>query len=189
MTTDGIIRLVKQKIEDGADDADSLIDDVFYEVELDYRVEEKTPPADLRQSIERIVKAQVGGKSMANSTAGPLDSAGLNGVFERLEKNGIVARHHFSDNMRDALDDIWSEIDKKRGDRGYVFYHAQDTQRALASGVLALAFGSVEPADAKMLEIGRELAKELAAAGFVLEWDGTVDQRISIVGTKWKRRA
>ncbi len=115
----------------------------------------------------------------------------LDAVFARLEAEGIVARQNFTCCQTCGHAEIWDEIratQKQQPVTGYVFYHAQDTESALYHGALYLAFGAVEKGKAATLTVAQRAAAVLREAGFTVEWNGSVKQRISLTGLDWKKR-
>lgn len=115
----------------------------------------------------------------------------LDAAFARLEAEGIVARQHFTCCQSDGHSEIWGEIraaQKARPVIGYVFYHEQDTESVMETGKLYLAFGAVEKGEAATLAVAGRAAAVMQEAGFTVEWDGSVKQRLSLTGLDWKKR-
>jgi hypothetical protein len=109
-------------------------------------------------------------------------------VLDTLDRHGITARMHFSCCQTCGV----AEIGEEAGDdaRGYVFFHAQDTDTAVEGLGLYLSYGtfadSTGPAGAAA--IGREVAEAFAAAGLGVEWDGSPNTRIRISPVDWLNR-
>lgn len=76
----------------------------------------------------------------------------------------------------------------ERKNRGYVFYHEQDTDRAIDGGGLMLAFGSYEGEEPKTEAIGREICAALTRFGIPHEWNGSSNTRILIQPFEWRKR-
>lgn len=72
--------------------------------------------------------------------------------------------------------------------RGYVFYHEQDTERAIDGGGLMLAYGSYEGEDDKTTAVAREICSALDRFGIPYEWNGSPSTRISIEPFEWRKR-
>jgi hypothetical protein len=67
---------------------------------------------------------------------------------------------------------------------GYVFYHAQDRERALSGGSMHLGFGDAkeEEEDKASIEVGQRVCVALHDAGLSTTWDGTAGRRIRVYG-------
>ncbi|MGM1064961.1 DUF6891 domain-containing protein [Saccharothrix sp. Mg75] len=113
-------------------------------------------------------------------------------VFEALDDGGIVARPDFTCCQTCGHAEIGGEVDPGAGDaRGYVFFHRQDTEGAVAGRGLYLAFGSlVEAEDPAAADeaVAREVADALAAGGLPVEWNGSVRSRIKVDLADWRKR-
>jgi hypothetical protein len=81
-----------------------------------------------------------------------------------------------------------SETMTERKTRGYVFYHEQDTERAIDGGGLMLAYGAYEGEDPNVIAIGREICAALERFGIPHEWDGSPSARIFIQPFEWRKR-
>lgn len=81
-----------------------------------------------------------------------------------------------------------AETMTERKTRGYVFYHQQDTDRAIEGGGLMLAYGSYEGEDPKTAAIGREICDALDRFGVPYEWNGSPDSRIFVQPFEWRKR-
>ncbi|MGR6923491.1 DUF6891 domain-containing protein [[Actinomadura] parvosata] len=116
------------------------------------------------------------------------DNDRLSLAMGELAQAGILAREHYTCCMTCGITDIGGEIAGLSGVRGYVFYHEQDAERAVAGGGLHLAFGpgNLESAPDPG-QIGAEIAEALRRRGLRAEWDGDAGQRIHVPMT-WQRR-
>jgi hypothetical protein len=123
------------------------------------------------------------------------DNDRLDGAFALLEKQGIVARQHWTccstcgfAEIGEALDE-W-EREHGRPARGFTFFHAQDTDRAVVDGYLYLCYGAAEdaPTEAATLAVAARVVDALRSAGLSVEWDGSVRTRIAVTAFDWKRR-
>lgn len=116
----------------------------------------------------------------------------LTAAFAALARQGIVARENFSDCQTCGAAEIQEEMEtrSKRGGkvRGYVFYHMQDTERAVQGDGVYLSYGAQPPANADAsMTIGRDVVAALQAHGLETRWNGKLEQRIH-VKMDWKRR-
>lgn len=116
----------------------------------------------------------------------------LEAAFEQLRKADIIALHYAgntqSDGRSDAGEEYHTRKDAGRSSRGWVFYHSQDVDGALASGELYLAFGAFENPDQMAPVIAREAMAVLAQHGLKASWDGDIGQRIRIAPFTWRKR-
>ncbi|AQZ66377.1 unnamed protein product [[Actinomadura] parvosata subsp. kistnae] len=116
------------------------------------------------------------------------DNDRLSLAMGELAQAGILAREHYTCCMTCGITDIRGEIAGLSGVRGYVFYHEQDAERAVAGDGLYLAFGRGDLEDAPRADrIGAEIAEALRRRGLRVEWDGDAGQRIHVPMT-WQRR-
>ena len=115
----------------------------------------------------------------------------LDAAFADLEQAGIVARQDFSCCGNCASGEIWEVMEAQAAQgiqvRGYVYYHMQDTEAAVAGGGVYLGYGSTKRDDASVLEIAREIVVTLQRHGLTVEWDGTRKKRILVL-MQWQRR-
>lgn len=115
----------------------------------------------------------------------------LDEAFAELDRHGIVARQNFTCCQTCGHAEINTEIAKTqqyRPVRGYVFFHWQDTESAVRSGYLYLAYGSVSGKEEESALIAREVVASLRRAGLEADWNGSVRTRICIKNIEWKRR-
>jgi hypothetical protein len=114
----------------------------------------------------------------------------LDGAFAELNAKGIVAMQTDGYTMSDAWADV-NEIATARRPvpRGATFFHAQDTERAMAGQGLWLAFGAYEddPVEqqAASKRIATEVCETLKRWGVDATWDGDIDTRIHIPSFEW----
>jgi hypothetical protein len=120
----------------------------------------------------------------------PTDCDRLDWAFTELDRASIVARQNFPCCSTCGHYEIWDEIKQARAEHtveGYVFYHMQDTESAVAGGGLFLAYGAVEEGEGALIAVGRKIVLALERAGMRTEWNGKGDTRIQIVALDWKR--
>jgi hypothetical protein len=107
------------------------------------------------------------------------------------EEHGIVARQNFSGCLTDGHSEIWGAIRQVQDQRpvlGYVFYHAQDTEHAAQCGELFLAYGAVGEGEADSIAVAQRIVATLQDAGFAVDWNGSIKERIFVDGLDWKKR-
>jgi hypothetical protein len=113
------------------------------------------------------------------------DNDRLTDAFCALDKAGIVARQDFACCQNCGVTEIGDGAHGSAAARGYVFYHAQDVERACDGEALWLAYGTFgTPPTA---EIGAEIAAALRAVDLPVDWDGSAGTRIRVPLT-WARR-
>lgn len=129
-------------------------------------------------------------KEQANWPA-TTDCDRLDRTLEELEKSGIVCRQDFSCCGTCGSAEIWAEIEQADAagskSRGYLFYHAQDTESAVENGSLYFNYGSTEEGPEPSLAIANEIQNALQRNGFPVQWNGKLEQRIGIQ-LDWKKR-
>ena len=116
----------------------------------------------------------------------------LDRVFEELEEQGILALQNAGYTQSDGLADVSQFYREAGGEQsgieGYCFYHGQDLERVMESGELWLAFGHVSGEDGPGAEVGRRIKRAFEAAGFAVEWDGSIKTRLLVKAIRWQRR-
>jgi hypothetical protein len=176
---------VRRYVWSGMHDADEIveiIDEAIFEpgeIDKDW----------LRAEIEKAFR-----QKRAEEATWPevTDCDRVDRVFEALEEQGILALQNAGYTQSDGLADVSQFYHEAGGERsgieGYCFYHGQDLERVMESGELWLAFGHVSGDDEPGVEIGRRIKKAFEAAGFTVEWDGSVKTRVLVKGIRWQRR-
>lgn len=145
---------------------------------------ESDPPITRAQARE-ILAPMWRERVAAQAEWGTTDCDRLTEAFAELDQSGIVAREHFACCQRCGTTEIWDEADPE--DRGYVFFHMQDTQNA-HDGVLYLAYGSRSDLPEDTVAVGHDVVKTLQAHGLQTAWDGSERTRIRITDLEWRKR-
>jgi hypothetical protein len=123
------------------------------------------------------------------------DSDRLDRVFEALETQGIIVEQDAGLTKSDGLEIVTQAYEDAEAEgvgasiEGYCFYHGQDLQRVMKTGDLCLAFGHISGEDEPGVDIGRRIKRAFEAAGFAVEWDGTIGRRLLVKGIRWRRRS
>ncbi len=115
----------------------------------------------------------------------------LDEAFAELDRHGIVARQHFTCCQTCGHSEINQQIKETAVHRpvyGYVFFHWQDTESAVRSEYLYLAYGAVNGKEDESLNIAANVVAALERAGLEVDWNGTVQRRICIKNIAWQRR-
>lgn len=115
----------------------------------------------------------------------------LENVFQVLNSNGILCLHNAGYTMSDGHEDSSNALRSYPKGKffGYCFYHGQDLERAISGGGLMLAYDHVDGDVPEKIKVAQTMQQELEKAGFILDWDGTTNQRINIPQFDWKHRA
>lgn len=117
----------------------------------------------------------------------------LDAAFAELKETGLIAEQNFWCCQTCASSEVHATIKQARKSggavpRGYVFYHDQDTDRAVQGGGLYLAYGSRDGKSAACQAIASEVVDTLKHHGLEPEWNGKLDTRI-FLPLDWKRRS
>lgn len=115
----------------------------------------------------------------------------LDEAFAELDRAGIVARHNFTCCQTCGHAEIGFEIDDTECHRpvyGYVFYHQQDTENAVACGDLHLAYGAVDGTESASVEIAYAVVDTLRRHGLDVQWNGMIQKRIRVSNLIWQWR-
>ncbi|HRP11781.1 MAG TPA: hypothetical protein PLK37_12155 [Terricaulis sp.] len=140
------------------------------------------------ETLERLWREQ---RAAEAGWFGRTDCERLDQAFEELETTGIVCRQDFTccNNCGEA--EIGDEFEAVEGRgikvRGYAYFHAQDTERAVEGQGVYLSYGANARGDAAGVAIGREIVAVLTAYGLKPNWNGKLAQRIH-VPLEWRRR-
>jgi bifunctional non-homologous end joining protein LigD len=111
--------------------------------------------------------------------------ARIDTVFERLNRENLVALQGAGTTQDDAFDDC-SQVFQERGGvaaglTGCAFYTRQDLARAKSAGQLSVGFwGAPEGGDADMLRVGRQVVSAFRDEGFEVEWNETGGMRPTV---------
>jgi hypothetical protein len=172
-------QMVREAVVEGFDSREKIIDFVG-----DFLDDDGLDVAEVKRITDEQLELRR--KEEANWTT-PTDCDRLDVAFAALEREGILARQNYDDTLTGGITEIEKEMGSHRGVvDGYVFYHAQDTERALG-GTLMLAFGAREDVESKGIAVGQRIVHALTKTGLRTAWDGTIDRRIE-VAIEWKKR-
>ena len=169
--------------------SDSTPRDEIIEDTLDYFIDED-PEFD--EADKRLV-AQITDEELSRyqteqaSWDGPTDCDLLDRAFGNLEKSGIVARQNFTCCTNCGLAEIGDDVNDINEKDGYVFYHMQDTERAVEGGGLYFSYGVFGGDETNSLAIGKRVIEALQSVGLKPDWDGTFQQKIYLP-LHWKKR-
>lgn len=139
------------------------------------------------EEAEALVRA-VWSERLAAQGDWPLvtEAERLLAVLRDLSGRQIVAEPHFACCMRCGLTEIGAKSDGRA--RGFVFFHEQDTERAVAGDGLTLAYGVFGGDPDGTAAIGREVTAALTGAGLSVEWNGSPTERIRVAPLDWRIR-
>lgn len=109
----------------------------------------------------------------------------LSKAFEEMSNAGIVAKENFTCCQTCGSSEIGDYAQEK--DYGYVFYHQQDTDRAVEGDGVYLSYGHLGLAKKSMKEMTTQIIQTLEKNGLNVVWNGSVHTRI-LVNLDWKKR-
>lgn len=115
----------------------------------------------------------------------------LDKVFFDLHEAGICALSNAGYTMSDGFSDVAEAVAAAPAHHytGFCFYHGQDVERAVDGHGLMIAFGDLDDDPARSADVGQAIASALHAAGFAIDWNGSIEARIELPNLDWKRRA
>ncbi|MEZ0228316.1 MAG: hypothetical protein ACAI25_06800 [Planctomycetota bacterium] len=161
-------------------------DEEIREQIVDMVSEEGDPDDELLDRIDGLIEKAVTGRAGEQEAwTGLTDCDRLDAAFAELQASGIVCRQNWTCCQSCGLAEIGGELG--RASRGYVFFHQQDTEGAVETGSLFLAYGACSDVEAEQLALAHEIARNLRENGLEVEWDGDLGRRI-IVKMEWKKR-
>jgi uncharacterized protein DUF6891 len=147
-------------------------------------LEHEAEPADIERLAGPVLAAELAAHLEAQRTwPERTDNDRLDDAFRALEEERIVARQDFSCCRNCGSGEINEVARAYPRPAGYVFYHAQDTERAAEGGGLHLAYGPGQFGEL----VGTKIVETVRAAGLRVDWPGSLDKRIH-VRLKWARR-
>ncbi|HEX6353468.1 DUF6891 domain-containing protein [Actinophytocola sp.] len=115
--------------------------------------------------------------------AGWPDSGPVLDALAALSDKGIVMRADFTCCGSCGAAEIGAEAGDD--DRGYVFFHHQDTEIAATGGGLMLSYGTFDGTDPTV--VGREVVEAVVAAGAEVKWNGSASRFIHVTPLRWRR--
>lgn len=144
---------------------------------------------------------------VTQQTAWNDEPTNLTKAFNALAEIGILARENFSCCGTCADGEIWDELDDTRVWRGYIYFHAQDTDRLVEDHATYVGYGVFLPAhvsehdwnelsddDQQRLytELTTSLMNEakqvLNAEGIGWDWNGDIGKRILLTNAEYFAR-
>ena len=112
----------------------------------------------------------------------------LNKAFADLNKRKIFAKQDFCCCQTCGASECNQEIGLNKNLVGYCFYHDQDTESAIKTGKLWLAYGNKEDGKYSDEKIGQMIVRIFKKNGFKTDWSGDSSQRIVVYLTKAIRK-
>lgn len=156
------------------------------------RAEEDGFEGDAEAFVDALIAEQLAAKHAAERDwPAVTDCDRLDAAFAALEAGGVVARQNFTCCQtcgHAGIQDEMADAARTHDVHGYVFFHEQDTESAVAGSDLYLAYGAKDGAGHDLLQVGHEVCNALRDAGLSPLWDGDADSRIR-VPLRWQRRA
>lgn len=181
---DEIVQDLKDKVEELVRGGFVPVAEIA-EQAADYVADEYEGDDLLDRAEELMVGALAAHAKEQLTWEGPTDCDRLDLAFAALRQAGVMARQDFTCCQSCGHAEIGDEL--REGDRGYTFYHQQDTERAVEGGGVMLAYGAVVPGEDACVAIGNEIVAALAEAGLQPDWDGSSNRRIH-VPLDWRKR-
>ncbi|TJZ55455.1 hypothetical protein FCH28_08820 [Streptomyces piniterrae] len=107
-------------------------------------------------------------------------------AFAALDAQGLTARMNFTCCSGCGLAEIHGE--RADSDRGFAFFHYQDTEAAAAGHGLSVRYGAYDGSDEEWAEVGRTVVAALTGAGLPARWEGDPNKVIEITPLDWRKR-
>ncbi|MFB6437380.1 hypothetical protein ACFCVY_11435 [Streptomyces sp. NPDC056411] len=153
-------------------------------------------PAEVEISVQaaRRIVAGLWEERLAEQAGWPevTDPDRVAQAFAALGSQGLTARMNFSCCSGCGIGEIGAE--RADGDRGFVFFHYQDTEAAAEGHGLAVRYGAYAgpgedgaPAE-RRTAVGRTVVAALTGAGLPVQWDGDPDRVIEVSPLDWRKR-
>lgn len=109
----------------------------------------------------------------------------LTNAFEELSENGIVAQENFTCCQTCGSYEIAEHA--VEGDYGYVFYHQQDTERAVEGDGVYLSYGNIGSDEKPLTDITDQIVNTIEKHGLRVNWNRSMNTRM-LVNLDWKKR-
>ncbi|MGA5323439.1 DUF6891 domain-containing protein [Streptomyces seoulensis] len=117
---------------------------------------------------------------------GETDPERLTRAFTALREAGITARENFTCCRGCGQAEIGGAGEPDA--RGYVYFHDQCTDSAVAGHGLTLLYGGFDNSSETTAAIGDEVVAALEAVGLRAEWDRDPGRAITVTPLDWRRR-
>ena len=113
-------------------------------------------------------------------------------AFATLNQQGVVALQNVGGTVSMGWAEVQADIDKqvkkKKKVLGGTFYHAQDTERAVAGKGFRLTFGAIDDSEEGARRVANTILQALRDEGVACQWDGNEEERIFVLPFVWKKR-
>ncbi|MER7988396.1 hypothetical protein ABTY53_22825 [Streptomyces noursei] len=107
-------------------------------------------------------------------------------AFGALASQGLTALVNVTCCSGCALSEVAGE--RAEGDRGFAFFHHQDTAAAADGHGLSIRYGGYPDSGADSAAIGRAVTAALADVGLPVVWDGDPTKVIEVTPLRWHKR-
>ncbi|CAM5531146.1 putative protein OS=Streptomyces gougerotii OX=53448 GN=GCM10010227_31040 PE=4 SV=1 [Streptomyces diastaticus subsp. diastaticus] len=156
------------------------------EVAEEYLVTEDRRPVSREQARALADRLWLERVAETATWQGETDPERVTRAFTALADTGITARENFTCCRGCGHSEIGGEGESDA--RGFVYFHSQCTDSAVAGHGLTLFHGGFDGSSATAAAIGHEVVAALQAVGLHTEWDGTPGQAITVAPLDWRRR-
>jgi hypothetical protein len=152
--------------------------------------------ADFQAGVEKAVDRALVAQDHEERMWGTTDNDRLGRAAFALEANGVLFRQNFACCQSCGFSKIPAEVNDAaaagRTVRGFVFFHWNDTERAIDGDGLSLSYAAIGSFDpdaytASALALATEVVDALRREGLQAVWPGHLDQRITLP-LRWQRR-
>ncbi|CAA9198634.1 DUF6892 domain-containing protein [Flavobacterium collinsii] len=185
-----IFELISQNIKRGflsKEELKEIIDDLVLEEELEEQISSDWIYSVIESEFEKLIYES---KFWSHPTA----NEKLERVFDKLRTDyKFIALHDAGYTVEEGEEAVLEEeinLIKNKGycSEGYCFYQEQDSQRAIESGILPIAFQKLNNEDEEItLQIGCLVYAKLKEEGFKVNWNGNALSRIEIINFNWQK--
>ncbi|MFF4247581.1 DUF6891 domain-containing protein [Streptomyces sp. NPDC001822] len=156
------------------------------EIAEDYLVTEDRRPVSREQAAALADRMWLERVAEQAAWQGETHPERLTRAFAALQEAGITAREHFTCCRSCGQSEIGAEAGPET--RGFVYFHTQCTDSAVAGQGLTLLYGGFDESSETTAAVGREVVAALGAAGLTAEWDGDPGRAVTVTPLDWRRR-
>ncbi|MEQ4721159.1 hypothetical protein [Nonomuraea sp. B19D2] len=156
------------------------------EIAEDYLVSGDHRPVSGRQAWQLTDRMWLERVQEQASWEGETDPERLTRAFTTLEATGITARENFTCCRSCGQAEIGGAGSTDA--RGFVYFHTQCTDSAVAGHGLSLLYGGFDGSSETTASIGRQIVAALEETGLSVQWNGHPDQTITVGPLDWRKR-
>ncbi len=116
------------------------------------------------------------------------DADKLERAFKALRRSKLFASMDYTCCSTCGHSEMCAEWQEDDDEKGYVFFHEQNTDSMIATGCLYLHFGSFSRSPQRKIAIGKKIVRALKRQGLTVKWSQRPDESIEVHPINWLKR-